>query len=77
MRRVPEMPHGRSMGSAMRACGMLDLLAAITASKACMPELCRACTAAATQTKVFCMRDVHSMSSVPGRQGCEATLLWI
>ena len=72
MRCVSEMPHGRSVGSAMRACCLLDLLAADIAGKACMPLLCRACSAAAAQTKIFCVRDVHTMSRVPGRQGCEA-----
>ena len=58
MRCMPEMPHGRSVGSAMRACGMLDLLAAGAAGKACMPMLCCACSAAAAQTKILCMKDI-------------------
>ena len=56
---VSEMPHGRSVGSTMRACGMLDLLAADAAGKACMPPLCCACSAAAAQTEILCMKDVH------------------
>ena len=55
MRRVPKMPHGHSVGSAMRAHGVLVLLAAGAADKACMPMLCCACPAATAQTEVFCM----------------------
>ena len=55
MRFVPEMPHGHSVGSAVRAHGLLVVLATGAADKACMPALRCACPAATAQTEIFCM----------------------
>lgn len=59
---LPEVSHGRSVGSAVLAHGLLALLDPVAAGKARVPTVCPACPAAPAQTKVLRMNDCRSMS---------------
>jgi len=61
---VQQVTYGHSVGSALCASGVLGLLAAVLAFKACMPTVCSTCPAASAQAEVFCMT---TMAETPPR----------
>ncbi len=59
---VQQVAYGHSVGSAMCPYGVLGLLAAVLAVKACMPTVCSTCPAASAQAEVLCVTTMAEIS---------------